>query len=99
MKLNHGLGGRGQRFSPQQQSWLLEVFERRQVPAAAFAARHGFGVSTLYRWRRRMPRRRRPKDTAPPAQALFQSIPLGQVLGTTGSWVGEVSRPDGTQLR
>jgi len=30
---------------------------------------------------------------------MFQSIPLGQVLGAVSSWVGEVSLPDGTQLR
>jgi len=78
---------------------LLEQFDRSQLMAAEFAARHGVGVSTLYNWRRRTRRARRPIGTTQPAQAMFQSIPLGQVLGATGSWVGEVSLPDGTQLR
>ena len=99
MKFNHGVPRRRPRLSPQQRSSLLEEFERSPLAAAEFAARHGVGVSTLYHWRRRTGGSRRRTDAAQPAQAMFQSIPLGQVLGATGSWVGEVSLPDGTQLR
>ena len=99
MKLNRGVSPHRQRFSPQQRSLLLEQFGRSSLAAVEFAAQHGVGVSTLYNWRRRSEVIRRPTATAQPAQAIFQSIPLGQVLGATGSWVGEVSLPDGTQLR
>lgn len=99
MKLNQGISPRRQRFSPQQRSLILEQFDGRQQTAAEFAARHGVGVSTLYNWHRRTESSRQPTDTARPPEATFQSIPLGQVLGVTGSWVGEVSLPDGTQLR
>jgi hypothetical protein len=98
MKLNHASGPR-QQFSPQRRSALLEQFDRSQVAAADFAAQHGVGVSTLYAWRRRAVGPRRPKTTVEPPQATFQSIPLGQVLGVAGAWAGEVSLPDGTQLR
>lgn len=98
MKLNHDVPPRRQRFSPQQRSLLVEEFAHSQLTAAEFAARPGVGESTLYHWRRR-PGSRRLKGTTQPAQAKFQSIPLGQVLGAAGSWVGEVSLPDGTQLR
>ena len=98
MKLNHAPLPR-QQFSPQERSLLLEQFDRSKETAADFAARYGLGVSTLYHWRRRSKVKQNPKVTAQPAQAMFQSIPLGQVLGTTGSWAGEVSLPDGTQVR
>ena len=99
MKSIHGVPVRRRRFSPQQRSLILDQFERSPLAAAEFAARHGVGVSTLYHWRRRSEGIRRPEATAKPAQAVFQSIPLGQVLGATGAWVGEVSLPDGTELR
>ncbi|SRR6266540_4413567 len=99
MKLNHGVSPPRQRFSPQQRSLLLEQFGRSPLSAAEFAAQHGVGVSTLYHWRRRTRGPRRLTGPAQPAQAMFQSIPLGQVLGAVSSWVGEVSLPDGTQLR
>jgi transposase-like protein len=99
MKLNHGVPVRRRRFSPQQRSLILDQFERSPLAAAEFAVRHGVGVSTLYHWRRRSEVLRRPTAPSRPAQAVFQSIPLGQVLGATSSWVGEVSLPDGTQLR
>jgi len=98
MKLNHAPLPR-QQFSPQERSLLLEQFDRSQVTAADFAARYGLGVSTLYNWRRRSKIKQHAKVTAQPARAMFQSIPLGQVLGATGSWAGEVSLPDGTQVR
>jgi hypothetical protein len=72
---------------------------RSPLAVAEFAARHGVSVSTLYGWRRRTGVIRRPVAAARPARAVFQSIPLGQVLGDTGSWVGELRLPDGTQLR
>jgi len=99
MKRNHGAPLTRQEFSPQQRSLLLEQFEQSRLAAADFAARHGVGVSTLYAWRRRAEGTQRSVATAQPAPALFQSIPLGQVLGATSLWVGEVSLPDGTQLR
>jgi hypothetical protein len=100
MKLNHGVARRRPRLSPQQRAALLEELGRSPLAVAEFAARHGVSVSTLYGWRRRTGVIRRPVAAARPAvRSLFQSIPLGQVLGATGSWVGEVSLPDGTQLR
>jgi hypothetical protein len=99
MKRKHGIQRRRPRFSPQQRSVLLEEFDRSPLPAAQFAARHGVSVSALYQWRRRSEVSQRPTATTRPAQARFQSFPLGQVLGATGSWVGEVSLPDGTQVR
>jgi transposase-like protein len=99
MKLDHGVPVRRRRFNSQQRSLILDQFECSPLAVVAFAARHGVSVSTLYHWRRRSEGIRRPEATAKPAQALFQSIPLGQMLGATSSWVGEVSLPDGTQLR
>ena len=81
MKLQHGVPPRRPRCSPQQRAWLLEEFGRSPLAAAAFAAQHGVAVSTLYHWRRRAAVLRRPRDTAQPAPAVFQSFPLGQVLG------------------
>ena len=91
--------GRANRFTAQRRTELLSQFEESKASAAAFARQIGIGLSTLHAWRRK---ERQAANRVIKKVAKFQSVPpiaLSEVLGTANPWVGEVSLPDGTQLR
>lgn len=88
------------RFAPERKAQLLDALARRPGAVADFAARHGIGTSTLFRWRRQAEQATRcPAQPAPGSKIEFQRVSLAPLLGSGGPWAGEVQLPDGTQVR
>ena len=86
------------RFSPQQRAQLLKEFTGSPGSARDFAARHGIAASSLYRWQRRPHLLKTvPQHNGHAGADMFKQVAISNVLGSP--WHGEVSLPDGTQLR
>lgn len=86
------------RYSPQHRAQLLRDFARNPGTAREFAAQHKIAASTLFRWRRRLHlHKSAPQESSPTGAGMFKQVAISDVLGT--QWTGEVSLPDGTQVR
>lgn len=85
-------------YSPQQRAQLLRDFARNPGTAREFAAQHKIAASTLFRWRQRSPwLKPAPQESSPAGAGMFKQLAISDMLGA--QWHGEVSLPDGTQVR
>jgi hypothetical protein len=86
------------RYSLQHRAQLLRDFARNPGTAREFAARHKIAASTLFRWRQRSHLlKSAPPESSPAGAGMFKQVAIPDVLGP--QWIGEVSLPDGTQVR